>query len=43
MNDAFGLILFIVFIVCIIGLAASLTWLVVRFSPKKKPAVDPKA
>ena len=37
MNDAFGLILFIVFIACIIGVAAGLTWVVVRLSPKKKP------
>jgi hypothetical protein len=43
MNDAFGLVLFILFIACIIGVAASLTWVVVRFSPKKKPADAPPA
>jgi hypothetical protein len=43
MNDAFGLVLFIVFIACIIGVAAGLTWVVVRFSPKKKPEAQPKA
>jgi len=27
-----------VFIVCVIALAAAITWLVVRFSPAKKPS-----
>ena len=43
MNDAFGLVLFIVFIAAIIGVAAGLTWVVVRLSPKKKPEAQPKA
>ncbi len=28
----------LVFIVCVIALAAAMTWLVVRFSPAKKPS-----
>jgi hypothetical protein len=40
MDTAFGLILFVVFIACVIGLAAGLTWVVVRLTPAKKPA-DP--
>ena len=43
MNDALGLVLFVVFIGCIIGAAAALTWVVVRVSPKKKPEAAPKA
>jgi hypothetical protein len=35
--DVLGLILFIVYIAVIIGVAAGVTMLVVRFSPKKKP------
>jgi hypothetical protein len=38
MADVLGLILFAVFIVVIISLAAGVTWVVVRASPKKKPA-----
>jgi hypothetical protein len=40
--DALGLLGIVVFIVCVIALAAGVTWLVVRFTPapssKKKPA-----
>jgi hypothetical protein len=40
--DAFGLVGIVVFIACVIALAAGVTWLVVRFSPapnkKKKTA-----
>ncbi|HEY1365637.1 MAG TPA: hypothetical protein VGF23_00915 [Gaiellaceae bacterium] len=36
MEDALGLLLFVVYIVCVIGAAAGLTWLVVRFSPSPK-------
>jgi hypothetical protein len=43
--DILGLIGFAVFIVCVIGAAAGITWLVVKFSPAKKPkpAADAKA
>jgi hypothetical protein len=37
MTTALGLLAFIVFIVCVIATAAGITWLVVRFSPAKKP------
>ncbi|MHB8649784.1 MAG: hypothetical protein ACYDBR_06350 [Gaiellaceae bacterium] len=37
MATALGLIVFVVFIAAIVGAAAGITWLVVRFSPKKKP------
>jgi hypothetical protein len=40
-NNVLGLLGIIVFIVCVIALAAGVTWLVVRISPKpgnkKKP------
>jgi hypothetical protein len=36
MADALGLIGFAIFIVCTIALAASITWAVVRISPKPK-------
>jgi hypothetical protein len=38
MKNVLGVILFVVFIVCVIGVAAGLTWVVVKLSPKKNPA-----
>jgi hypothetical protein len=40
--DALGLLAMLVFIACVIALAAAITWLVVRFSPAKKPS-EPNA
>ena len=37
MDTAFGLILFVVYIACVIGAAAGITWVVVRLTPKKTP------
>jgi hypothetical protein len=37
MQDVLGLVLFVVYIAAIIGVAAGVTMLVVRFSPSKKP------
>jgi len=37
MLDALGLLGMIVYIVFVIALAASVTWLVVRYSPSKTP------
>jgi hypothetical protein len=37
MRNVLGVILFVVFIVCVIGVAAGLTWVVVKLSPKKNP------
>jgi hypothetical protein len=34
--DALGLLGMLLFIVCVIALAAGVTWLVVRYSPAKK-------
>jgi hypothetical protein len=42
MDDAFGLLLFILFICAILGTAAGVTWLVVRLSPKR-PGAAPKS
>jgi uncharacterized BrkB/YihY/UPF0761 family membrane protein len=43
MANVLGLLAFIVFIACIIGLAAALTWVVVRLSPPPKtPEAEPK-
>ena len=44
MEDVLGLLLFAVFIVVIIAVAAGVTWVVVRLSPAKKRAAEaPKA
>lgn len=45
MSSAIGLILFVVYIVAIVSVAASVTWLVVRLTPakKQKPAADSKS
>ena len=40
MKDVLGLVLFVVYIAAIIGVAAAVTMLVVRFSPTKKPSAD---
>jgi hypothetical protein len=37
MLDALGLFGMIVYIVLVIALAAGVTWLVVKYSPSKKP------
>ena len=41
MHDVIGLLLFIVFIAVIVGAAASVTWIVVRLSPPKRPDAAP--
>jgi hypothetical protein len=38
MIDALGLLGMLLFCACVIALAAGITWLVVRFSPAKKPS-----
>jgi hypothetical protein len=43
MSNVLGIFLFVVFIACIIGAAAGITWVVVRFSPPKKPEPPPAA
>ena len=35
--DVLGVLAMIVFCVCVITLAAGVTWLVVKYSPAKKP------
>jgi hypothetical protein len=42
MSTVLGLIAFVVFIAAVIAAAAGLTWVVVRFSPAKKPDEAPK-
>ena len=37
MDTALGLLGIIVFAACVIGLAAAVTWLVVKISPAEKP------
>jgi hypothetical protein len=32
-EDVLGLILFVVYIACVVGVAAGVTWIVVRLSP----------
>ena len=43
MKDALGLLGFVVYILVIVGAAASVTWLVVRLTPAKKPDTAPPA
>ena len=38
--DALGLLGMLAFCACVITLAAGITWLVVRFSPAKRPEPD---
>jgi hypothetical protein len=40
--DALGLLAMLVFIACVIVLAAAVTWAVVRFSPMKSPPQTPR-
>ncbi len=37
MTTALGLLLFVVYILAVVGVAAGVTWLVVRLTPTKKP------
>ena len=41
MSDALGLLVFVGYIVVVIAAAAGVTWLVVRFTPSKKPDAAP--
>ena len=43
MKDALGLLAFVVYIAVIVGVAAGITWLVVKLSPAKKPKPDTEA
>jgi hypothetical protein len=40
MATVLGLIGLVVFIVCVIALAAGITWLVVKISPQRKDATE---
>ena len=40
MMDVLGLLGMFFFCACVIALAAGITWLVVRFSPAKRPDTD---
>ena len=42
MSNVLGVVEFIVFVAVIVGLAAGITWLVVRFSPSKQPGAASK-
>jgi uncharacterized BrkB/YihY/UPF0761 family membrane protein len=43
MSDVLGLIVFVVFICCVIAVAAGITWVVVKISPSRKPKEEPPA
>jgi hypothetical protein len=43
MSTALGLAAFVLFIVSVISAAAGITWVVVRFSPSKKPDAAQKS
>jgi uncharacterized protein YneF (UPF0154 family) len=43
MRNVLGLVAFVVFICCVIGVAAGITWVVVKVSPTKKPKDEPPA
>jgi hypothetical protein len=43
-EDVLGVLLFVVYIACIIGAAAGITWVVVRLSPPPKSGpAEPKS
>jgi hypothetical protein len=42
-SNVLGLIGFVFYIVCVIGVAAGITWLVVRITPTRKPKEEPPA
>ena len=37
MSNALGLLAFVLYVIAIIGVAAGVTWIVVRYTPTKKP------
>jgi hypothetical protein len=37
MENVLGVLAFILFCLCVVGVAAGITWVVVRLSPSKKP------
>jgi hypothetical protein len=39
-SDVLGLILFVVFIACVVAVAAGLTWVVVKFTPTRNARRD---
>jgi hypothetical protein len=41
MSTVLGLLAFVLFIAAVIGAAAGITWVVVRFSPPKSPDATP--
>jgi hypothetical protein len=43
MSTALGLLAFLLYIACVVGAAAGITWVVVRFSPAKKPDAAQKS
>jgi hypothetical protein len=42
MLNVLGLLLFVVYILAIVSIAAGITWAVVRLTPAKKPDTTPK-
>ncbi|HEY3542178.1 MAG TPA: hypothetical protein VGK79_06515 [Gaiellaceae bacterium] len=40
MSNVLGVLAFIVFIACVVGAAAGITWVVVKLSPPKTPAPE---
>jgi hypothetical protein len=41
MVNVLGLIGFVLYCICVVAIAAAITWVVVKISPKKKPAEEP--
>ena len=37
MSNALGLLAFVVFVLVVVGVAAGVTWVVVRLTPSRKP------
>jgi hypothetical protein len=37
-SNALGLLAFVAYVVAIVAIAAAVTWLVVRFTPSRKPS-----
>ncbi len=43
MSNALGLLAFAAYVALIVGMAAAVTWLVVRFTPSRKPNGPPRS
>ena len=43
MSNALGLLAFVVFVLVVVGVAAAVTWVVVRLTPSRKPGGETRS